>query len=347
MIMIMCNASADVGMGHLVRCRALGRMLHQMQQVVVMYGPSLKYRIIGEDDFFFSWVERSNWRGSREEALELLVIGKAHKAKIFILDDYRVDSNFQKIIYKSRIRCLKFDKAAEETLWSDLILSANPALEPSDYEGKLINPNGKLLLGPEYAILREEFTSSSRTKVKVNKEKNKLRVLLTFGGGNDKGATIKMLEVLNPITSADLTFVIVSSSNNSSNDEIKKAISSCSYENIELHISPNFISEIFKSCDFAIMAGGTSTYEAVACNLPMLIVSIAKNQISQSIGWEARGVGYYLGEIEKIDVIRTMIFFKKLVEDEELRLRLKHNCNFLVDGCGARRVAEKLISINH
>jgi len=122
----------------------------------------------------------------------------------------------------------------------------------------------------------------------------------------------------------DIHCEIVSSKFNQSNDKIKKLIMSKWKDKANFHISPENINDIMIDCDFCIIGGGTMTFEAAKCGLPMIIITIANNQIKQAIGWESIGVAKHVGKLKSIksSVLRKTIkpYFnkKKLKEIEKI-----------------------------
>ena len=96
------------------------------------------------------------------------------------------------------------------------------------------------------------------------------------------------------------------------------------------------------SCDFAIMAAGTSTLEAMAAQLPMMLIPIVSHQICPAVACAEKGAAMYVGclndlhEIQLLDAFNTMLCAKTRRDQISAIRRLG------VDGAGALRVADAI-----
>lgn len=311
MILFRTNASPQVGFGHLARCRALAMALRRAGKRCVMVGPDSAYAKPGDDAVFDEWLPESEWPSSQEDALKTIKIAQEHQADWLVLDDYRIDEGYQLTIRAAGLRWLQFNGTASKPLWADIVLNANPAARSEDYQAVLRNPNARLLLGPRYAILRPEFDQVTPREPGRPVKK----ILLTFGGGDDRGANQFVLSTLLPFTSPKQQFVVISGAANPSNPSLKRWIHAHGQGRVSLHIDPEQVAPLFASCDLAVMAGGTSTYEAARCGLPMILIAIADNQVAQSRAWNELRVAKYLGMIGQINSPSLVTAFENLVTD--------------------------------
>ena len=76
-----------------------------------MVGPSKKFLQKSEGWVFSHWIEQSTeWESSSKAAKTLTEITNQYSSNVVVLDDYRVDEAYQKILTKSKIYYLLFDK---------------------------------------------------------------------------------------------------------------------------------------------------------------------------------------------------------------------------------------------
>ena len=54
-IIFRTNVSSDVGMGHLMRCRALAQELNDLWIDCYMVGPPIKYQVSIDEKIFSNW----------------------------------------------------------------------------------------------------------------------------------------------------------------------------------------------------------------------------------------------------------------------------------------------------
>lgn len=296
MVLFRCNAGPEIGFGHLVRCRALAHALHERGEGCVMVGPHQSYAKPVDHEIFEDWIPVPDWPSSSDDAQRLIDIAQVKQAKWLVLDDYRVDETYQLALRRLRLRWLQFDAGANKPLWADIILNASPSAHAEDYPAIVRNPNAQLLLGPAYAILRPEFQDVTPRKPGRPVE----NILVTFGGGDDRGVNQFVLSVLLPVAEPGQRFIVISGANNPNNPILKEWIETSGEGSVTLHIDPDNVAQIMLSCDLAVMAGGASTHEALRCGLPMILISIASNQEKQCDAWSFLDGAIYLGDFSKV-----------------------------------------------
>ena len=336
-ILFFADAGPNIGMGHLSRCRSLAKEINRIGGRCVMVGPSLIFKTDVDSKIFKKWYEIKNQVSELDIASYLIEVAKDTNCDKIILDDYRVNSKFQKLLLKNNYEWLQFDWACNKNIWAKWILNASPIASSELYKPFLKSKKQTLLLGPQYALLGAEFFSKKTYETKTRQCKN---IFISFGGGNDLGAIIIVLSQLYDLKK-DLFFHVVSGEMNQNNKKNKDFIKNKGYHRVKFYLNPNSIFDIMMKCDLAILAGGTMTFEAVHCRLPMIIISIANNQVNQSIGWENIGVAKYLGDLSLVSNNGLKSAFQKcinerfLVQARETLDRIKIN--------GANLIAKKIL----
>lgn len=301
-----------------------------------MVGPKPSDRTDADADVFEQWIEQSEWSAEGDDACKLVALANKYDCGVAVLDDYRVDVDYQKVMLDAGLRWLQFDGRADRPLWADWVVNASPAARQEDYARHLQKPGAHALLGPQYAVLRPEFSAVTPRCY----EKSKVReVLVTFGGGDDRGAILFVLKALLPATATTIHFQVMAGANNPRNPEIKKWLDSNAGKRVLLHVSPAQVAALFSTCDLAVMAGGTTTYEAAFCGLPMLLLTIAANQERQSQAWQDKGAAVYLGRFNEVSGGGLVSHFSKLSRSQELRGKMSQCGQHEVDGKGAEKIA--------
>lgn len=337
MIFIRCDANTKLGFGHLVRCRALANALVELGVRCVLVGPPKQYQIKEDKSVFTDWIPMPFGQTVSEDATEFLKHMKAHSSNLAILDDYRIDYEYQQAFKKANVRWLQFNGNLNQKFLADIILNPSPQASKQDYLPLLENKETQLLLGPNYSILRSEFLKQK----KLNKDGLIKKILLTFGAGDDRGAILSLLQKLLPTINEEIKFLVISGEHNPRNSELKKWIKENGRGRVDLEINPTNVAPLMASCDLAIMAGGGTVYEVNSLNIPMLLISIAENQIRHSRAWEETGAAIYLGAFENLDLNSALNEVKKCISE---RLKVKvAPLKQLVDGRGQKRVAQKIM----
>jgi len=305
-----------------------------------MIGPSLEYHLPTDLEIFDEWIPKLHWDSSQEDAKYLISCATAYPGQsIIVVDDYRVDESYQQVLLMAGLRWLQFDSTASMPLWADWILNASPAACQEDYAKLLQKSNALALVGPEYAVLRPEF---SVLPSRIREESDAINVLVTFGGGDDRGAILSTLKCLLPVTPAKVCFHVISGHHNPRNIEIKRWIQSVAGGRVILHVNPAHMASIFLDCDIAIMAGGTTTFEAAACGLPMILITIAENQVNQAQAWHDLGIAVFLGRFSGLSADKLIHEFSRFL-DVAWRQHVCNHSRLRVDGRGAERVVSILL----
>jgi spore coat polysaccharide biosynthesis predicted glycosyltransferase SpsG len=94
------------------------------------------------------------------------------------------------------------------------------------------------------------------------------------------------------------------------------------------------------------MAGGSSIYEACVHGIPMVVISIAENQVLHSQAWQQLGCLTYLGPISLVQssILSNSVYAISI--NESVRRKMSIACSKAVTGKGAKLVAS-LLSHEH
>ena len=152
---------------------------------------------------------------------------------------------------------------------ADVVINANISASKNDYK-KITNKNTSLCIGHKYAIIRQTYKNQRSIP-----EKN--RILIAMGGGTYPAEVIQLLEYL--ISNKDFQFEIITR-----DEQLGHLVGD--QTNVILHLNTADVIPIYQKCEVAIVAGGVTTFELAALNIPMLIIPFAENQIPNAKAWE-------------------------------------------------------------
>ena len=335
-----CNASPTVGMGHLMRCRLLARCLRDAGYRCAIAGPSESLSTEQDLDLFEVWRNSEPFRGDHM-ALDFIDLCRSLGSDHAVLDDYRTSGRFQALVAEAGIRfCMQFDASNPQPMRADVVVNASPFERSGHYRQYLRNRSVRLLLGPRYAVLNPEFSAiTPRPSGRPVR-----RILVSFGGGgDDRGAIAKVLQTLPNTLPAGVRLVVVSGEQNPGIEAMHRWRGLNSDAPVEFHIQPRDIVTLIAECDLAVIAGGTMTYEAARCGLPMILVSLAPNQERPCAGWAEVAGAHYLGSVEELrssDVCQGVL---SLIDGRSARRRMSTAGISLVDGYGGARILDALL----
>ncbi|WP_226000513.1 UDP-2,4-diacetamido-2,4,6-trideoxy-beta-L-altropyranose hydrolase [Paenibacillus sp. BJ-4] len=340
--LIRADASVNIGTGHVMRCLALAKALISSGREVVFVFQQMpdhlveKVKQIGCIPFYLN----SEYPvGSIEDAV--YVSSKIDNAfqngfDWIIIDHYQISDIWEKEMYRIAKNILVIDDLANRTHICNILLDQN-LYEISDSRYNRLTNNAKQLIGPSYALLRDEF-HLERKKVKTRSGAIR-RVLVTFGGTDPTNETLRSLYALDKegILDSNLDFDILVGQSYGHLNELRKIVDS--KNSLSLHIQSNSVAAIMREADLAICSGGTLTWERYCMGLPGVVIAVAENQIHNATMGERLGIDIFLGfhsNVRDLDIVSNLKDYHGDLGNNSLR------AFNIVDGRGVERVVRNL-----
>lgn len=340
-VIFRCNVSASVGVGHLMRCREMARYLGTLGWHSVLLGPPDSLRQPADETLFAGWHSVEDRGSSDEDVARVLALCEAHGTRHVVMDDYRVDPGYQQTLRAAGVRWLQqFDASRPWMFQPDLLVNASPFEQRAQYLPWLVEPERtQTLFGPTYAVLRPAFA-----EIEARADGRPVRrLLVAFGGGDDRGAIDQALRTLAGKLGAGVTLVIVSGGGNPRRAAIAAAAAALPEGQAEFHVNPPDMAGLMRDCDLALIGGGTMSYEAAICGLPTVFVGLAPNQERPCRGWQTLTGAPFLGLVGQVDDSRLYDAVSELVEDDDRRRAMAARGRALVDGQGTQRLTDALL----
>ena len=336
-VAVRVDGEPNIGMGHIQRCLALGSQLNKNGAEILLISKkdeAIKKKI--KQEGFEVMVLKDNI-DLKEDLKDTINAIKTYKADVVITDLYAIDEYYLAEIKKTVPLLVSIDDLAKISFPSNIVINQNTYAKELNYHS--LTGNTKFLLGPEYALLREEFSNPGKRKVN-KKVKN---ILITLGGTDSFNLTPKILKILDRI-SQDFKITAVIGPFFKNIVEIEKTTKEIN-KKVELIYDSHKMSEIMLASDLAITGGGTALYELAATGTPALAFCLADNQLKNMKGMGKCGTVVNLGwgtKIEQDGVRREVV---KLINNRALREAMSKNGQELVDGNGASRVSKFIYQI--
>jgi UDP-2,4-diacetamido-2,4,6-trideoxy-beta-L-altropyranose hydrolase len=252
-----------------------------------------------------------------------------------IVDHYALDERWERTVRANCKKLMVIDDLADRQHDCDVLLDQNFYSDmQSRYNGK-VPVQCQLLLGPRYALLREEFRT---LREQINVRAGDVKKILVFFGGvdadNHTNLAIQALAELNVTQSVD----IVIGAQHPNREQIKQA---CIANGFICHIQTTRIAELMADADLAIGGGGTATWERCCLGLPTISFCLAENQ-RKLIG-DAALAGLLYAPISRrnlVEVIRDHV--NSLLENPALIKLISNTAMKFVDGKGSLRIISAL-----
>ncbi len=335
-VLIRCDASAAVGLGHLVRCVALAdelrdqgvRVAFAMNQPSAFAIQTLDSRAIPIHQLHKC---AAGFDRSSAEAIAALANGKNSDA--ILVDHYAADHEYFETLASNEKQVFIIDDESVRNFRAvDWILNPNPGISPQEYNA---GEGSEILIGPQYALLRREF--STIRSLQSTGEMAQPRVLVQFGGSDTHALCSRVLSWLEGIPKHCTIRCIIAGQtfddampNNLSRHDISM-----------LHDVAN-VAEHMQWADIAIGAGGSSCWELCCLGVPMVIGILSADQIRIADELHQSGAAVNLGAWELVDKHAFVNTVAELIDNEAKRNQMAHVGRELVDGLGAERAAKSI-----
>jgi spore coat polysaccharide biosynthesis predicted glycosyltransferase SpsG len=323
-----------------MRCLVLAAALHEKGCAVYLLSTKGRPELSWENiDVIKEWFLTTNEVGTTDDAQHVVSVAKDIEATLLVLDFYDISESYQLILRDEGLHWLQFDGFARRPLWGDWIVSMSPAADRNRYLLQQKNSETTFCLGPEYAILRPEFRKHTRSSRVIGSVK---KVMLSFGGGEDRGLTLFCLEAIKR-SGWEGSVIAVVGQGNPFIKEIHTWASCSGAGWVQIRIDEPDMVGVMADCDLGVISGGMTSFEAAVMGLPTLMVCLAENQKANIEAWSHLGVSVDLGDVGQLEEESFARQFLALVHDEKRREFMSRLGREVVDGQGAERVAEIML----
>ncbi len=354
-IAIRVDASEQIGMGHVMRTLTLAHELKKKGAEVSFVSRELPGNLCGfiESQGFFiqrlpspqgvpieAPLAHSHWLGvdwSLDAEQTSAAIRKL-KPHWLVVDHYALDKNWESNLRSSANKIMVIDDLADRPHDCDLLVDQNlyDRLE-TRYQG-LISAKCETLLGPDYALLREEFKSTQRQL--RPRDGSVRKIFIFFGGVDPSRETEKALRALSLLKLENLEVDVIVGKTNPARENIQKFCAELPH--CHFHSQVTNISQFMREADLALGGGGTTTWERLCLGLPSIVISIAENQEKVAECVAKTGGQIYLGKASEINDQRLAAQIRILLEDQKTVKEISAKALRIVDGLGTERVSQKI-----
>lgn len=218
----------------------------------------------------------------------------------------------------------------------DLLLDQNLSAREENYR-PLVPSSCTLLLGPSFALLRDEFECPDS---RCGQDFNEVNILINFGSSDPTGDTLKAIKAVKSCSRPGWRVEIVAGASCPDFQTIQQV---CNEEpTFHFHGQIKNMAALMKSCDLAVGGGGVSALERCALGLPSIVVAVANNQIAACEALAAASAIEYVGTSDNVSAAHIQKSLLNMINDPLRRTTLARNGRRLVDGKGSLRVAMEI-----
>jgi len=340
-IAIRVDGNSEIATGHIMRCLAIANGLkkkgHECRFIVADDNSELLLSNLG-----FPIINlHSAWDHPESELTELTEVILKNRIDKIIVDTYFVTEKYLSAVQKI-CKVIYIDDLNVFIYPVSIVVNYNLYGLDIPYSDIYQETNTKLLLGPKYAPLREEFQN-----INPYFRNNVEKILITAGGTDTFNAAGHIIaQVVADDFFKGIEFHVVAGRLNLHIAELKSMAET--YPSIVIHQNVQIMSELMLDCDIAVTAGGSTMYELCACGVPSICFSWADNQLPGVKAFSGRGLMESAGDIRgnRETCINTILtHLKEYITNTETRKVHSNNLRKITDGYGAKRLADEILKI--
>ena len=350
-VVIRVDASLQIGTGHVMRCLTLAQALHEnganVRFICRQHRGNLIEKIRSNGFKVYALelphatnqtkekLRHSHWLGvtQQEDVVVCMDILKTLEVDWLIIDHYALDKAWQSSLKSCCKKIMVIDDLADREHRCDVLLDQTFGRHQEDYLG-LVPKGCRLLLCPQYALLRSEFSKWRGYSLKRRNKPEFKRLLINMGGvdvGNMTGDVLNRLKKNNLPHNMRITVVMGERAPHLESVQLKAAM--LPYET-EVKVNVDNMAEIMANSDLAIGASGSTAWERCCLGLPTIQIVIAKNQKFSAEKLASNGVVKLITKTEEIPNL--------LESASDWMVDLIKSSAQVCDGMGAHKVIRSL-----
>ncbi|HNY69563.1 MAG TPA: hypothetical protein PKH14_02140, partial [Syntrophorhabdus sp.] len=267
-ILFRCDGSHEIGFGHIVRCIALADELRDK------HGSGVVFAVLYDNkamEMIMNHGYKVETANPREDQFDYgdwfnCIVKKNHPCALIL--DIRDDlpPNIVSNLRKKGILVVTIDDPTDRRLLADLAFYPPvPQVEKMDWQGF----TGQRFIGWEWVILRREFSHNDENlykRIKATKKTKIHNILVTMGGSDPKGMTLKTMEALKVID-GQFEVTIILGPGFAHRDSLNEILGNFPHIHRIFENVLN-IGDIMAEADLAVASFGVTAYELAAMGVP-------------------------------------------------------------------------------
>ena len=342
-ILFRCDGSHEIGFGHIVRCIALADELRDK------HGSGVVFAVLYDNkamEMIMNHGYKVETANPREDQFDYgdwfnCIVKKNHPCALIL--DIRDDlpSNIVSNLRKKGILVVTIDDPTDRRLLADLAFYPPvPQVEKMDWQGF----TGQRFIGWEWVILRREFSHNDENlykRIKATKKTKIHNILVTMGGSDPKGMTLKTMEALK-VMDGQFEVTIILGPGFAHRDSLNEILGNFPHIHRIFENVLN-IGDIMAEADLAVASFGVTAYELAAMGVPAIHLCLTQDHCKSSSVFQKNKIAFCMGQIDEVDVETLAQKVKYLVSHQKLRRNMIKRSQKLFSDNGTPLVAQKII----
>lgn len=348
--LLRADASAQLGLGHVMRCLTLADALAGQGVRAVFCSrdlpPPLAERLATGGHGLIALSACADQEEEAEEILDHLA-DAGLCPDLVVCDHYGRDARWQGVMRRTGALVLAIDDLADRPHDANLLLDPTQGRRAADY-APLLPEGARCLLGPRYALLRPEFAAARPAALARRDAAGPVRrLLISLGGSDGENVTGQLLAAMDgmawPGADGGPEVDVVLGPAAPWRDSVARQIAGLGFS-ARLHHDVRDMADLMSGSDLAIGAAGSTAWERCCLGLPTLMLVLADNQAGIARALGGAGAAVDLGRAEALDAELLRRELAGLGADAPRRLAMSQAARAICDGAGAVRVVEALLA---
>jgi spore coat polysaccharide biosynthesis protein SpsF len=338
-VLIRCDGSPEIGLGHITRCLALADELRDVHNCHIAFamrtGPlgigmvkEKGYQVITfrETDQTFNYGKWLN-EGVGEVNARALVLDVRDGLSRTVVDELR----------DKGVLIVTIDDPEDKRLSADLAFYPPvPQVKRIDWTGF----TGKLYIGWEWVVLRKEFSHAPRPRLHAPCPKIP-RILVTMGGSDPQGMTIKAVKTLEMLDE-DFEVVVVLGAGFQHKEELGKLLSNCNHQ-YDVRENVQSMAELMAQSDLAVASFGVTAYELAAMGVPAIYLCLTEDHAESASAFVKEGMTISLGVFTCVNTEMIARRISNVINNKSLLSKLADKARKYIDGQGVTRISRLMV----
>lgn len=324
------DATARIGLGHLVRCAALADALTNV-------GWQCAFAVSQDSAATASQILAPHWPifrlPDREAEAATLRVRLPEGCALLVVDHYGRDAGFERACRGWAEQILVIDDLADRPHDADILIDQTPG-RTADAYAALASSSCRVSTGIDFALLRPQFRALRPAAIARRlRDETPRRLLVSLGGADATDLTSRVIAAARSLP-LEIDIVMGAAAPHLAAVEGRAREAG---EHVRIHTKVAAIAELMVAADLAVGAAGMSAWERCCLGLPSLVLVAADNQLPGARFLAEAAAALVIDERGEPSIAAIGAVLRRLVDDGALRRLLSQRAAALCDGRGVLR----------
>lgn len=285
-----------IGMGHVYRALMLAHEISNHK---------ITFVCTRESELAVESVASRDYRVIRQGPEDLAQTVLAQRPDLVINDFLNTSTEY--MLALGNIPKVNFEDDGPGAKHADLVINA---LYEKDEGGE------RLLAGPDYFCLRDEFVNAARNPLRDGVK----TLLITFGGTDQFDCTRRVLDIVEPLCREKCIAIrIVAGPGYAHKEALEKHLAELGNPLVEFAWATNIMSRRMEGADLAICSAGRTVYELAHMRVPAIVLATHEREARHTFARPQNGFAF-AGIMDKIADTRIRKLFLAMLDQKRRAL---------------------------